>query len=154
MKLSKTTIDVLKNFSSINQGIVINPGNKLKTIGKSKNILAEYVSEETFKQKFGIYELTGLLAVLTLEKDDPEIEINSNSMKIVNLAGRRKMEYRFCSEEMVITPPEKSIEMPNPEIKFELSEEDFSTIKRSTSVISSPNIAIVSDGKKIYGDYD
>ena len=32
MKLSKETIEVLKNFSGINQSIVVNKGNKLKTI--------------------------------------------------------------------------------------------------------------------------
>lgn len=150
MKLSESTLEVLKNFSTINQGIVIQPGKVIKTIGKSKNILAEYVADEEFKQKFGIYELTSLLAVLTLEKDTPEIEFNSKSMKIVSLAGRRKMEYRFCDEEMITTPPEKGIQMPKAEIKFEISADDFATIERSVRVLSSQNIAIVSDGKKIY----
>lgn len=150
MKLSESTLEVLKNFSTINQGIVIQPGKVIKTIGKSKNILAEYVADEEFKQKFGIYELTSLLAVLTLEKDTPEIEFNSKSMKIVSLAGRRKMEYRFCDEEMITTPPEKGIQMPKAEIQFEISADDFATIERSVRVLSSQNIAIVSDGKKIY----
>lgn len=150
MKLSESTLEVLKNFSTINQGIVIQPGKVIKTIGKSKNILAEYVADEEFKQKFGIYELTSLLAVLTLEKDTPEIEFNSKSMKIVSLAGRRKMEYRFCDAEMITTPPEKGIQMPKAEIGFEISADDFATIERSVRVLSSPNIAIFSDGKKIY----
>lgn len=150
MKLSESTLEVLKNFSTINQGILINPGKVIKTIGKNRNILAEYVSDEEFKQKFGVYELTSLLAVLTLEKDTPEIEINSKSMKIVSLSGRRKMEYRFCEEEMIITPPEKGIQMPSPEIAFELTADDFAVIERSTRVLSSPNIAIISDGEKVF----
>ena len=40
MKLSKETIEVLKNFSGINQSIVVNKGNKLKTVNSLKNILA------------------------------------------------------------------------------------------------------------------
>lgn len=152
MKLSETTLEVLKNFSTINQGIVIHPGKVIKTIGKNKNILAEYVTEEEFEHKFGVYELTSLLAVLTLEKDLPEIDFDSKikSMKIVSLAGRRKMEYRFCDEEMITTPPEKGIVMPVAEIKFEINANDFSTIERSVRVLSSPNIAIISDGEKIY----
>lgn len=152
MKLSENTLEVLKNFSTINQGIVINPGKVIKTIGKNKNILAEYVADEEFKQKFGVYELTSLLAVLTLEKDLPEIEFDSKnkSMKIVSLAGRRKMEYRFCEEEMITTPPEKGIQMPSAEINFQLGSDDFTVIERSTRVLSSPNIAVISDGEKIY----
>jgi hypothetical protein len=157
MKLTQDTLDVLKNFSAINPGILIKPGKTIKTIGKNKNILAEYVSQEEFTQKFGIYELPNLLAVLSLEKEIPEIEFdsNKNSMKIVTLSGRRKMEYRFCDEEMITVPPEKDIQMPTPEIKFDLTQEDFTNVERSTRVLSSTHIAIVSDGKKVYlNNYD
>lgn len=152
MKLTQDTLDVLKNFSTINPGIVIKPGKTIKTIGKNKNILAEYVSDNDFQQKFGIYELNNLLAVLSLEKDIPEIEFDSakNSMKIVTLSGRRKMEYRFCDEEMITTPPEKGIQMPEPEISFDIAQEDFMNVEKSVRVLSSTHIAITSDGKKIY----
>ena len=41
MKLSNNTTNILKNFSQINQSILIKQGNKLKTISVMKNILAE-----------------------------------------------------------------------------------------------------------------
>ena len=41
MKLSDKTLNLLKNFSNINQSILFKKGNKLRTISVMKNILAE-----------------------------------------------------------------------------------------------------------------
>jgi len=152
MKLTPDTLEVLKNFSTINPGIFIKPGKTIKTIGKNKNILAEYSSEEEFAHKFGIYELNNLLSILSLEKDTPEIEFdsNKNSMKIATLSGRRKIEYRFCDEEMITTPPEKGIQMPAPEISFDLSQDDFNSIDKAARVLGSTNISVNSDGEKVF----
>ena len=48
MKLSKDTIEVLKNFYDINQSIVVKKGNKLKTVNTLKNILAHATVKEDF----------------------------------------------------------------------------------------------------------
>ena len=41
MKLSTNTIQVLKNFASINQNLVIKEGSEIKTISAIKNIVAK-----------------------------------------------------------------------------------------------------------------
>ena len=38
--ITKPTIEVLKNFCSINKSIVIKPGNQIATLSINKNILA------------------------------------------------------------------------------------------------------------------
>ena len=48
MNLSSDTLSLLKNFSEINQGILVKPGNTIKTISNMKNILAEAQISETF----------------------------------------------------------------------------------------------------------
>ena len=53
MKLSKHTIEVLKNFATINPNIVVNSGQQLKTIAEAKNILASAEITEDFPQEFG-----------------------------------------------------------------------------------------------------
>ena len=50
---------------------------------------------------------------------------------------------------MIVTPPEKPLAMPEAEIKFTLSAEDYDWILRAASVLSSPQIAIESDGTKV-----
>ena len=65
MKLSKETIEVLKNFSGINQSIVVKEGNKLKTVNSLKNILAHATVEEDFPKEFAIYDLTRFLGLIS-----------------------------------------------------------------------------------------
>ena len=50
---------------------------------------------------------------------------------------------------MLTVPPEKQLQMPDPEISFDMTAEDFDWIMRSASVLGSPQIAIESDGSKV-----
>ena len=61
MNISTDTISVLKNFSDINQNILVKPGNKIQTISTMKNILAEAEITEKFDSEFAIYDLPEFL---------------------------------------------------------------------------------------------
>jgi len=149
MKLSSETLSVLKNFGNINQGIFFKRGNKLKTVSSHKNILAEVTIKEDIPADFGVYDLNNFLSVVSLHKDDTSFEFDEKHVLIVGNKGRSKIKYRFCEPTMIVLPPEKQVTMPEPEIKFELKSEDFDWILRAASVLSSPHIAVDSDGNKI-----
>ena len=83
MKLSNKTLEVLKNFSNINQNILIEEGNVLRTISTMKNILGRATIEESFPKEFGIYDLNEFLGVLSLTKDS-EIELDNESYLTIN----------------------------------------------------------------------
>ena len=55
MKLSKGTLAVLKNYSSINTNILVEPGSTISTITPAKNLLSEARVEEDFTTRFGTY---------------------------------------------------------------------------------------------------
>ena len=149
MKLSNETLSVLKNFGSINQGIFFKQGKTLKTVSSHKNILAEVTIKEEIPADFGVYDLNNFLSVVSLHKDDPSFEFDEKHVVIVGNKGRSKIKYRFCEPTMIVTPPEKQFVMPEAEIKFTFSSEDFDWVLRAASVLSSPHIAIESDGKKV-----
>ena len=67
MKLSESTVNLLKNFSSINQSILFKEGTKLRTISVMKNILVEHNVTEEFPRDFGIYDLNQFLNGLSLQ---------------------------------------------------------------------------------------
>ena len=64
MKLSDSTLTLLKNFSNINQSLLFKEGNSLRTISVMKNILAEATIDEEFPKDFGIYDLNQFLSFL------------------------------------------------------------------------------------------
>ena len=70
-KISNETLDVLKNFSSINSNILVKEGNVLTTISPVKNVMAEATVPESFDQKFGIWDLNKFLGTISLF-EDPE----------------------------------------------------------------------------------
>ena len=62
--ISKETIDLLQNFSTINKSIVIKPGNQIETLSLNKNILAKAKVQETFDRDMAIYDLPSLISLL------------------------------------------------------------------------------------------
>jgi len=147
MKLSNETLTVLKNFSTINQGLSFKSGNKLTTVSTSKTVLAEANLKDSFPQDFCVYDLNQFLSVYSLYKDKTELEFDESNVIFRN--GRSKVKYRMTSKEMIVTPPEKSITLPSEDCKFELDAEIYEEILKASSVLSSPHIAIESDGSKI-----
>ena len=149
MKLSNETLSVLKNFGAINQGIMFKKGKTLKTVSSHKNILAEVNISEEIPADFGVYDLNNFLSVVSLHKEDPSFEFDPHHVIICGNKGRSKIKYRFCDPTMIVLPPEKQLTMPEADISFELASEDFEWIMRAANVLSSPHIAVDSDGAKI-----
>lgn len=149
MKLSNETLSILKNFGTINQGILFKKGKVLRTVSTHKNILAEVVLKEEVPAEFGVYDLNNFLSVVSLHKDDPSFEFDSKHVLIVGNKGRSKIKYRFCDPSMIVIPPDKQLSVPDPEVQFSLSTEDFDWIMKAAAVLASPHIAIDSDGNKV-----
>ena len=76
--LSKTTLDVLKNFSTINSSIVFRQGSTVRTISNAENILAKFTGEEIFPTDFAIYDLSQFLSGISLF-DNQSIEFTSGA---------------------------------------------------------------------------
>ena len=54
MNISPETLDILRNFSSINSGLTVKEGNELKTVSAMKNIFARAVVSENFDKEHSI----------------------------------------------------------------------------------------------------
>ena len=139
MKLSKHTINMLKNFSDINMSIEIKKGNILRTVSVQKNILAQAELEEEFPQDFAIYELNRFLGAVSLF-NDPEFQFNGKSANIGT--NTHSVDYVYCDPSMIVTPPEKNITFPDPEVKFTLSQDALSQIMKASNVLGTPEIAV------------
>jgi len=139
MKLSKHTLNMLKNFSDINMSIEIKEGNILRTVSVQKNILAQAELEDSFPQDFAIYELNRFLGAVSLF-DDPEFTFNGKSTNIGTT--KHSVDYVYCDPSMIVTPPENNITFPDPEVKFTLSQDALSQIMKASNVLGTPEIAI------------
>jgi len=143
MKLSDKTLSVLKNFSSINQSILFKEGNKLRTISVMKNILAEATINEEFSRDFGIYDLNQFLNGLTLHTS-PELDFANDSYVVIR-EGKMRSKYFFADPNVIVTPPEKAINLPSEDVCFELSTEQLDKLLKASAVYQLPDLSAVGE---------
>ena len=149
MKLSEETVSLLKNFASINQNIQFKTGNKLKTISAQKNILVDAEVPETFPSDFAIYDLNKMLGVMSLFQD-PELEIGEKTMNIGGkVDGDGTTVYMFADPAMIVTPPEKELAFPDPEVSFKMTDHEFNQTIKAASMLGLPHVCMVGNGSKI-----
>ena len=142
MKLTAETIAILKNYATINQNIQFKEGNELSTISPQKNILTKAEITETIPKTFAIYDLNRLLGALS-RLNDPDLSIGTDQLTAGNL------KYTFAEAAMLVLPPEKKLEVPNPEIEFQMSKDDFESCVGMAQVLSLPELIVEGDGTTI-----
>lgn len=140
MELSENTLDVLKNFSGINQNMLIRQGNTIKTISEARNVLATAVVAEEFPQDLGIYDLNEFIGVLGLV-DQPRLKFVDEYVTVSDSTGRSKVKYFFSPEE-TLTTPQKDITMPETEVNFILTSDTLNKIKRAASTLGHDEVSI------------
>jgi len=143
MKLSDKTISVLKNFSSINQSILFKEGSKLRTISVMKNILAEATISEDFTRDFGIYDLNQFLNGLSLHKS-PELDFAQDGYVVIR-EGKSRSKYFFADPNVIVTPPDKAINLPTEDVCFELSTEQLEKLLKASAVYQLPDLSAVGE---------
>ena len=144
--MSKQTLDLLKNFASINSNILVKPGDTIKTISPVKNIMAVATVPETFDTEFGIWDLNKFLGTVSLF-DTPSFEFGERSVTISG-SGGSSVNY-YYSEPRLLTVPTKDIVMPEPVVSFDLTQDALNEINRASSVMQLPDLVVRSEGTTI-----
>ena len=147
MKLSNETVSVLKNFSTINQNLVIKSGNKIATMSAMKNIVAKAEVLEEFPQEFAIYDLNEFLSAISLFSK-PELEFENDFVMITEEGTSTSLKYWY-SDPSVVTTPTKDITMPECEVKFNLSSDTLAMVTKAAAVIGAPDMALESGSLKV-----
>ena len=143
MKLSESTLSVLKNFSTINQSILFKQGRKLRTISVMKNILAEATIDEELPKDFGIYDLNQFLNGMGLHQS-PELDFANDSYVVIK-EGRMRTKYFFADANVIITPPDKPIELPSEDVTFDLSTDQLDKLLKAAAVYQLPDLSAVGE---------
>jgi hypothetical protein len=146
IKLSKKTLEILKNFASINSNILVNPGNTITTISPVKNVLAEATVDEAFDVQFGVWDLNKFLGTISLF-NDPEFEFHDKYVTISGSNGS-SVKYFYC-EPKLLTTPTKKIQMPSSVVSFKLTQKNFTELQKAASVLQLPDIAVRSNDGRI-----
>ena len=143
MKLSDKTLTILKNFAGINNSILVKKGLQLRTISVAKNILAEARIEEEFPRDFAIYDLNQFLNGLGLHQD-PELDFKEESYLDIR-EGKRRVKYFFADPAVIISPPEKNIDLPSEDVHFQLDSITLEKLLKAAAVYQLPDLSAVGE---------
>ena len=142
--LSKKTLDVLKNFSTINSSIVFRKGSTVRTISNAENILAKFTGEEVFPTDFAIYDLSQFLSGISLF-NDPQLEFTSNDFVSIR-GGRTSAKYYFSDPEITLkSAPEKNVQFPGADLQFNLTGEELLQLQKASAVYGLPDLTFQSE---------
>jgi len=147
MKLSDATMGLLKNFANINQNILIEEGQKIRTMSTMKNILASAGVTETFPRSVGIYDLNEFLGVLSMAKD-ADIQFEDSHMTVSS--GKTRIKYMY-SDPSILTVPPQTFNAPDIDVEFNVDKEVLQNILKASAVMQLPDI-VIADGGVIVTD--
>ena len=141
MKLSSDTINILKNYATINQNLMIKEGKEITTMSAMKNIMARADVEETFPHDIPIYDLDNFLTSLSLFKN-PNLDFQGTYVNITEENNSNTSLKYFYSDASVVTTPTAMITMPSNEVTFVLDSSTLSDIKKASAVIGSADLVL------------
>ena len=145
LALSTSTLEILKNFASINSNILVKPGNKLTTVSPVKNVMAEATVDETFDTEFGIWDLNKFLGVISLFKN-PSLTFEDKYVVIEE--NDASVQYMF-SDPSLLTTVNREIKMPETVLSFTWDPKTFGELMKAASIMQLPDFCIRNDGDTV-----
>lgn len=154
MKFSKELIATLKIYATVNNGVVLNPGNKIMTRSTNGAIHAQSVITDTIEEQISILELTSFLNILNLSGENSEVTIDKNESILIK-NGKSEINFPLADPSMIVVP-KREINFPaDAQVEFELTSEDFNQLMRVSRGMGCDKIAFIQkDGKIVVCAYN
>ena len=149
MQISTATLDVLRNFADINDSILITPGDRLVSFHNSGTVLANAKIEDSFSDKFGIYDLRSFLALTSLI-ENPSLDTSNSDSHVVISGNGSKFKFFVADESMITVPPKPELELPTVDVEFKLEEETLKRVLRAAAVFILDTVQVYSEDGGLY----
>jgi hypothetical protein len=133
MQLSPKTIQILKNFATINGGIVIKPGSEISTKAATNSVCATANVSEVFPNTIALYDLNQFLGTIS-EFEAPDIDFDVSTITISEASNPRlSFKGLYGNESMIVTLTRK-VNMPPTPIEFNLTESELAKLQRMAGI--------------------
>lgn len=147
MKISKETLDILKNFHGIHGNMMFNKGNVLLTRSEAADLFAEAEIKETIDFTAGISDLNQILSFMNA-LESPDLTTVGTQFKISDDIGRAaKFE---IADPSVITVVSKKLNFPVADLTFDIKMSELEKIRKAASILRLDTFAIFDRDGKIW----
>ena len=142
IQLSKSTIDLLRNFSTINKSILIQEGSYIQTMSVNKNIIGMGKIKEFIPNDMAIYDLPLFLGALSLFKKPWLNFPDEKKVIIFDEETKGKTVFYYSDPEIIVTPPEFNKDLPDQELMFDLPQADTQQLLQAAKVYGVEDLCI------------
>lgn len=147
MKFTKETLNILKNFSTINSSIMLNKGNFIMTRALNGTVYAEATIPDAIDADVAIYDLNTFLSVLSLVGESAEINLDKDEN--IEIRNERSSIFLSSADPSTISYPKKAITFPVANIIFEIKGEDLQQLMRVSRSMQIDTLGITNVDSKI-----
>jgi hypothetical protein len=109
----------------------------------AKNILAEAEIKEEFPRDFAIYDLNQFLNGLSLHQD-PDLDFQEESYLSIK-EGKRRVKYFFADPNVIVSPPEKEIQLPTQDVCFQVDSVTLEKLVKAAAVYQLPDLSAIGE---------
>lgn len=149
MKLSKSTLDILKNFSRINPSIMLKKGSFIMTKSINNVVYGEATIDDVIDDDIGIYDINMFLNMANLVGTEAEISFEGETGKILIKNGHTKSSLP-AADVSTIKVPKKRLELPVADLIFEITGAQLEQLIKASAMMKLNVISIENiDGKLI-----
>ena len=146
VKLSKGTIDLLRNFSTINKSILIQSGKFIQTMSLNKNIIAMTDIRENIPERMAIYDLPLFLGALSLFKQPMLFFPDDKKVIIYDEETKGKTTFYYSAPDIIATPPQFNPNIPEKELHFDLPQQDIQQLMQASKVYGVEDLCVYGYG--------
>lgn len=157
MQISKRTLEILENFSSINKSIAINEEGFIKNISAAKNIIGLSKIEETFPD-FCIFDLNEFVSIIKMFDATKDIDFVFGKDEVIIKQAKTKVNYKLANPDHIYN---KTIEYDRyfkdtqPQASFKLTNETLSNCLKASKIMGLKTINVsIEDDKGEISLYD
>lgn len=142
MKLTPGALEVLKNFSTINSGILLKQGNVISTIAPTgDNILASAKVDCQFPCDFAIYDLNKFIG-LVMMMGDCDLEFGLNSVVISN-ENNKRLTFAKASINVITPSPYIDPTVDDVAARFDLKYSALNDLIKAASLLKTEDITLI-----------
>lgn len=145
MKLSKDTINIFKNYASINSNLLLKEGNTIATKSEPPTIASEVTVAESFPSEFGIYDLNEFLGAMSLF-NDPDLTFHEKYVTITENNNTIKF---YAADASILSTPKKSITFPDSDVDFKLSATTLASVLRTSNILKAGDLSFIGENGKL-----
>lgn len=143
--LSEQTINIVKNFASIQKGMLFKRGTNQSTTDIDRTIFAETVILEDIPREFAIFDCIQWLNVLDTMKA-PILDLHDTHMIIREANSGTQIRYMYAAPSM-ISIENRKINMLGEPVQFEMTDDDLSKLRSMSRLFQTEEFTV-----KVKGD--